>query len=108
MKKKNKSSQKTQTLTFKARFKPGDEIFPIYYDYDIGAWNVQYERQCNFIKIVAGEDGVASIEYCDDQFCEVGYKDGDNLYTTSLEAANEAKRRNNEGLDENLQVKERN
>lgn len=95
-KKKPVKKDKRPTLAFNPRFNIGDPIYILFWDDDIGAWNVEYCK-CVAIRLVCSDAG-NYIEYCTGDTTCAYFEDDDKLYAKSLDAAEEARRRNNLGI----------
>ena len=78
--------------TIKTRFNIGDEINSIFWDDNIGAWNTE-SFFCGWVRINITEEG-QRIEYGRSPYEDCGTSEDEELFSTGLAAANEAKRRN--------------
>lgn len=82
-------------LIVDTRFIIGDTVWEVFQDDDIGAWNV-----CDWVvnKIVVGPkpnvESKNQVSYIANDSLDMVVEDCDDLYVTSLAAANEAKERN--------------
>lgn len=78
------------------KFNVGDTISVIYYDTDIGAWNVATDT-CKAIKIIVSEVG-QKVEYTTDVQGDWFFaEEDDELFAHSLHASNKAREYNEAG-----------
>ena len=91
---------KALNLLVHAKFFPGDEVHEVFLDTDIDAWNTSSWKVDHLeVAITSPYAGNHKVFYVDGDF-RVSSSEDNNLFRTSLEAANEAKRRNNERIEE--------
>lgn len=82
------------SYTVHSRFAPGDEVHEVYFDEDIDAWNVD-SWSVREVHACIDERGTTCSYISQPGFSDMQVPESKDLFDTSLDASNEAKKRNN-------------